>query len=85
MLANINLEFDTELAPAQLVTDLQTKIQHLIHNEFNAFLNFLYVIDLSESEVRKINADQPESLSEELTLLILKRLWKKVWLRNKFS
>ena len=85
MLAGTGLTFAKELSPQDLVKELHSSIHKVILNEFNEFLNLLYVVDISEYEVRKLDTSKPETLADEITPILLKRIWKKVWLRNQIS
>lgn len=85
MLSGVRVEFDLNSSPEQLVLILRDKIRDLILNDFNDFLNLLYVIDISEFEVKKLDTEHAGTLADELTVLVLKRLWKKVWYRHKLS
>ena len=85
MLSGVKVEFDLNSSPEELVQTLRNKIHHLIVNDFNDFLNLLYVVDISEFEIKKLDTENAGKLVDELTVLLLKRLWKKVWYRNKLS
>ena len=85
MLAGIHAEFDLELTPVKLVAILQDKLQDLMNNKFNDLLNLLYVVDLSEMEVKNLNSGEQGTRADDISYLLLKRLWKKVWMKNKLS
>ena len=85
MLSGARVEFDINTSPEELVRTLRNRIEHLILHDFNDFLNLLYVVDISEYEVKKLDTEQAGKLADELTVLLLKRLWKKVWYRHKLS
>ncbi len=85
MLAGIGESFDQDLSPQKLVTEVRSSIHDLIRDDFNDFLNLLYVVDISEYKVRQLDTSKPEILADEITPILLKRLWKKVWLKNKLS
>lgn len=85
MLTGTGITFDQDLSPHNLVDELRLTIGDLILNNFNDFLSLLYVADISEYEVRKLDISKPEILADELTPILLKRLWKKVWMKDKYS
>ena len=85
MLSGVRIEFDPHSTPEQLVQTLRNRIEHLILHDFNDFLNLLYVVDISEFEVKNLDKEHAGKMADELTVLLLKRLWKKVWYRNKLS
>jgi len=60
-------------------------VEHLINNEFDSFLNFLYRIDLSEDKIIHLSKNNQEIYIGSISFLILKREWKKVWFRRTYS
>lgn len=83
--ANIDLVFDEEVLPTSLKLLLHETIYRLIQEKFSDYLNLLYIIDVSEQKVKKLDGSDILKLSEKVTFLILQREWQKVWLRNKYS
>lgn len=83
-LANEGVDFPQNTTPHELKIQLHEKIYRLIQYKFAEYLNLLYIIDVSESEVKKLNGDDLVALSEQVAFLILKREWQKVWFRNKY-
>lgn len=82
-LANINLEFDEEVLPTSLKLLLHEAVYKLILEKFTEYLNLLYIVDVPEDKIRRLDGSDVLQLSEEVTFLILKREWQKVWFRNK--
>ena len=85
ILANIDLDFHEDILPSSLKLILHETVYELIQEKFTEYLNLLYIIDVSEKEVKALDGDDILKLSENVTLLILKREWQKVWFRNKYS
>ena len=83
-LANIDLDFHEDVLPSSLKLLLHETVFRLIQEKFTEYLNLLYIIDVSESEVRALDGDDVLKLSEDVSFLILKREWQKVWYRNKY-
>lgn len=83
-LANEGFDIPQSTLPRELKIQLHEKIYRLIQYKFAEYLNLLYIIDVSESEIKKLNGDDLVELSEQVTFLILKREWQKVWFRNKY-
>jgi len=81
--ANIDLEFDEEILPTSLKLLLLERVYKLIQDKFSEYLNLLYIIDVPEDKVRQLDGSDILKLSEQVTFLILKREWQKVWFRNK--
>ena len=82
--ANISLSFDEKVLPSSLKYMLHETIYKLIQEKFSEYLNLLYIIDVSEQKIKKLDGSDALKLSEEVTFLILQREWQKVWFRNKY-
>lgn len=83
-LANEGVDFPMSISPDELKIQLHEKIYRLIQYKFAEYLNLLYVIDVSEDEVKKLDGSDLVVLAEDVAFLILKREWQKVWFRNKY-
>ena len=82
--ANEAIDFPMSTSPEELKIQLHEKIFRLIQFKFAEYLNLLYIIDVSENEIKKLDGSDLVVLSEDVAFLILKREWQKVWFRNKF-
>jgi hypothetical protein len=60
----------------ELKIQLHEKIYRLIQYKFAEYLNLLYIIDVSEDEVKKMDGSDLVILASK-SLLILKREWQK--------
>ena len=85
ILANIELEFNENILPKDLKLLLHDTIFTLIQDKFADYLNLLYIIDVSEKNVRALDGNDTNILSEQVAFLILLREWQKVWYRNAFK
>lgn len=83
-LANEAIDFPLSTKPEELKVQLHEKIYRLIQHRFAEYLNLLYVIDVPEDQVKKLDGSDLVALSEQVAFLVLKREWMKVWFRNKF-
>lgn len=83
-LANEAIDFPLSTSPEELKVQLHEKIYRLIQYKFAEYLNLLYVIDVPEDQIKKLDGSDLVALSEEVTFLVLKREWMKVWFRNKY-
>jgi hypothetical protein len=83
-LANEAIDFPMSIVPDILKIQLHEKIYRLIQYKFAEYLNLLYIIDVSEEEVKKMDGSDLVVLAEQVSFLILKREWQKVWFRNKY-
>jgi hypothetical protein len=84
-LANEGIDFPRSISPAELKIQLHEKVYRMIQYKFAEYLNLLYIIDVSEDEVRKQDGTDLVLLAEQVSFLILKREWQKVWFRNKYK
>ena len=83
-LANESIDFPLSTKPMELKVQLHEKIYRLIQYKFAEYLNLLYIIDVAEDQVKKLDGSDLSALSEQVAFLILKREWQKVWFRNKY-
>jgi hypothetical protein len=84
LLANINVDFHEDILPMSLKLILHETIYQLIQNKFTEYLNLLYIIDVSEKQIKQLDGEDTLLLSEQVAFLILKREWQKVWYRKHY-
>ncbi|WPR71882.1 hypothetical protein SLW70_01780 [Flavobacterium sp. NG2] len=84
-LANEGIDFPKSITPEELKIQLHEKIYRMIQYKFAEYLNLLYIIDVSEEEIKKLDGSDVVVLAEQVAFLILKREWQKVWFRNKYK
>ncbi|MCF7567415.1 hypothetical protein L3X37_03415 [Sabulilitoribacter arenilitoris] len=84
LLANIDLDFHEDILPTSLKFLLHETVYKLIQEKFTNYLNLLYIIDVPEKQVKALDGNDTLKLSEEVSLLILKREWQKVWFKNNY-
>lgn len=82
LLANIDLDFHEDILPTSLKLLLHEVIYRLIQEKFAEYLNLLYIVDVPEKDVKALNGDDVVRLAEEVSFLVLRREWQKVWFRN---
>ena len=83
-LANESIDLSSTISADELKSELHEKIYRLIQYKFAEYLNLLYIIDVSESEIKKLDGSDLVILAEQVAFLILKREWQKVWFRNNY-
>lgn len=83
--ANIDLDFDPEILPTSLKLLLHETVYKLIQEKFAEYLNLLYIIDVSEEVIKQLDGSDTLQLADQVSFLILKREWQKVWFRNEYS
>ena len=84
-LANISIQIPDSVTPSELKSIIHEKIYVLIVERFDEYLNLLYVVDISEREVKSIAPTDAVEVSAEVSFLLLKREWQKVWYKAKYS
>ncbi len=82
--ANEAIDFPQSTSPYELKVQLHEKIYRLIQYKFAEYLNLLYIIDVPEETIKQLDGSDLVELSEQVSFLILKREWMKVWFRNKY-
>lgn len=82
--ANEAVDFPQSTTPQELKVQLHEKIYRLIQYKFAEYLNLLYIIDVPEETVKQLDGNDLVELSEQVSFLILKREWMKVWYRNHY-
>jgi hypothetical protein len=75
--------FDVNYSPNDLVKKLQEQLIDLIRTDFDTYANLLYRIDVSELALKKLDNLPIENLTLQVTYVVLKREWQKVWFKNK--
>jgi len=84
-LANVPINIPLDISPQELKSTIHEKIYFLIVEKFQEYLNLLYVVDISEKEVKKIAPADVADISAEVSSLLLKREWQKVCYKAKYS
>src|SRR6478672_3271486 len=82
-LANEPVDFPKSTTPEELKVQLHEKIYRLIQYKFSEYLNLLYIIDVAEDQVKKLDGSDLIELSKQVSFLVLKREWQKVWFKNR--
>ena len=84
-LANEGIDFPMSISPEELKIQLHEKIYRMIQYKFAEYLNLLYIIDVPENDIKKLDGSDLVILAEQVAFLILKREWQKVWFRNYYK
>ncbi|MCZ8229660.1 hypothetical protein [Flavobacterium sp.] len=84
-LANEGVDFPLNISPNQLKIELHEKIYRMIQYKFAEYLNLLYIIDVPENEIKQLDGSDIVELAGQVSFLILKREWQKVWFRNYYQ
>lgn len=84
-LANISIDFSLDVEITDLKATLHEKVYYLILERFMDYLNLLYVVDVPERAFKEISAMDVVEVAEQVSFLILKREWQKVWFKSKYA
>ncbi|KUO67379.1 MAG: hypothetical protein APF83_13550 [Lutibacter sp. BRH_c52] len=84
-LANVTESFNVTTSPIQLKKQLFAVLLNLITKQYDDYLNLLYRIDVPESELAKLINDNLTTSIEDITYLVLKREYQKVWFKQNFD
>ena len=82
-LSGLDFQCAHDSSAKELILIVYEFLLNLIVNDFGSYLNFLYRVDLSEKDLKSIHQIQPKEIAKEVTILLLKREWQKVYLRSK--
>jgi hypothetical protein len=82
--ANEPIDLPISTSVNDLKIQLHEKIYRLIQYKFAEYLNLLYIVDVPEDQVKKLDGSDIMELSEQVAFLVLKREWMKVWFRNRY-
>ena len=83
-MAALDIEFPTDIPPESLVKNLEIQLETLLLRQYDDYLNLMYRVDVQEADLLKLNGLFADDLLKEITFLILKREWQKVYFRSKF-
>lgn len=84
-LANISFKLPDDISPENLVVLVKEKLYVLLMERFDEYLNLLYVIDVSENVLKKIEVVDAVDVAEKVSFLVLKREYDKVHLKRKYG
>jgi len=82
-LSNLGESFELSITPTQLKEQLSKIILKLLTNNYDDYLNFLYRVDVPEKELLTVKSNNLEATINQVTFLILKREYQKVWFKNR--
>ena len=84
-LCNLKISYKTDLLPLELYKKLSRDIWVLFTMQYDDYLNLMYRIDISEAELLQIKNSNSDQISDQISFLILKRVYQKVWLKRNFD
>lgn len=84
-LSGISIQVPQTLEPIQLVHFLRENLYRLLLEDFPKFLNLLYIVDVTEKQLRESSGGDAVEIADTATFLLLKRIWKKVWFKENYE
>lgn len=85
ILANVPLKLPEVINALGFIALVREKVYYLMMEHFAEYLNLMYIIDIPEKDFQHIEITDTVDVADQVTLLILKREYKKVWYRNKYQ
>ena len=85
LLSGISKVFDKTCSIEKLYEELEETLLNLIQFKYDDYLNLVYRVDISEKELAQITKINIEDIVNQITFLILKREFQKVWLKLNFK
>ena len=82
-MCGVNAGIDEEFSPGEVVRRLKEILHGLVRDDFQAFLNLLYRVDVPQSKMSRSEDSSFSDYIERSTYELLKREWQKVWIRNR--
>lgn len=80
----LNLDFNVPWENETLIQIIKEEVYRLLLEKFDNYLALLYVIDIAEKEFAYVDGNDAVEVSGQVTFLILKREFQKVWYKNKY-
>lgn len=84
-LAAIDIQIKPDLGTTELKTVLHEKIYFLLLEKFHEYQNLLYIIDAPEKVGTNIYQKDVVDTACEISFVILKREFKKVWFKQEYK
>lgn len=73
------------LSDPAILESLRISVYRLLMERFEAYLNLMYAADVPESDFQDIRLDDSVVAATDISLILLRREWKKVWLRATYA
>ena len=82
-LSNLNETIELSSTPVQLKETLSKILLKLFTSNYDDYLNLMYRIDVPEKELVTLKTENLETTIDQITFLILKREYQKIWFKNR--
>lgn len=84
-LSGVSKKFDKSCPIEKLNKELTETILNLIQFKYDDYLNVMYRVDVSEKDLATISNNDLISTVNQISFLILKREFQKVWLKQNYK
>ena len=84
-LSGISVEVSQSCIPAVLVREVSLILSELLVNNNQKLHQLMYVLDVPEKKLHSLKEVEPDCFINQLTQLILERVFKKVYMKQKLS
>lgn len=84
-LTGLTIDLNESIPPKKLVYLLITKLEKVLKNNFDLYLQLLYRVDVSEQSMQSNSIQDITEIAKNASFSILKREWQKVYFKNQFS
>lgn len=84
-LANVPLTIPVNFESRSFIAVIREKVYYLLMEHFAEYLNLMYIIDVPEKEFQHIAVTNTVEVADQVTFLILKREYQKVWFKNTYK
>lgn len=85
LLANCNIKLENSIAPHDLAILVKEKLYVLLMERFDEYLDLLYIIDVSENDLRKIDAMDAVEVADQVSFLVLERELEKIRSKRRYG
>lgn len=84
-LSGLNIEIASDISLRELLEFIKNAIKQMINYQFDTLLNLFYRIDIALSDIKHQDTKNLDEMAFDLTIAIIEKTWKKVYLRSQFS
>lgn len=82
--SNIHSTIQENIPAVDLYVLLKEKMYRLMMEDFNGYLNFMYVVDVPEASFKTVSVTDAVEVAEQVSFLVLKREFQKVGLKQTY-
>jgi hypothetical protein len=84
-LSGLSFDINLSISPTELVMFLNNKLELLLQNHFDSYMQLLYRVDIPEHSIQDDGIQDMSKVAQNATFIILQREWQKVYFKNQYS